>query len=158
MSRLDEHRSRIWLDDEGRRHRVGGPADIGADGAESWWIHGKMHRVGGPAITGADGRMCWCVDGKAHRVGAPAIVHSDGSVEWWLAGAAHRIDGPSAQDALGDPIGWAVNGHKIPADQHAPLNALWAGGQTDRLREVLTVWRPDGVDTAALVAALAVGT
>ena len=46
------------------RHRLDGPAFIGADGTQEWWVNGQLHRLDGPAVIGADGTQEWWVNGK----------------------------------------------------------------------------------------------
>ena len=73
--------SENWIDDNGRTHRLDGPAvTFGNSGEQQWWCHGKVHRVDGPAII----RPChdgsgnviymWYNDNQLHRDDGPAIV------------------------------------------------------------------------------------
>jgi hypothetical protein len=48
--------SREWRDEQGRRHRVDGPAVIWSDGTQEWWREGRLHRDGDPAIVYPDHR------------------------------------------------------------------------------------------------------
>jgi len=48
----------------GQRHRLDGPAYIGADGYQAWWVNGQLHRLDGPARIYADGRREWWVNGE----------------------------------------------------------------------------------------------
>lgn len=75
-----------WHDDEGRLHRVDGPAVTYKDGSCSWWLHGKRHREGGPAIEELKVGVCaYYFEGKLHREDGPAIIDSKGK-EWFLHG------------------------------------------------------------------------
>jgi len=53
---------------------------------EVWVQDGKYHRVGGPAYIGTDGYMAWCQNGKYHIIDGPARIWPDGSKEYWLNG------------------------------------------------------------------------
>lgn len=56
------------------------------DGREEWYQDGRLHRVGGPAIVHADGSAEWYRDGWLHREDGPAIVRPGGHEEWYLHG------------------------------------------------------------------------
>ena len=70
----------------GKKHRLDGPAVIKSNGTEKWFIKGKKHRLDGPAIIRADGVEWWYQNGKIHRDGGPAVIHADGKKEWWQKG------------------------------------------------------------------------
>jgi len=46
---MTEHRN-----ENGKLHRIGGPAVVGADGSCEWWVDGKRHSKWGKAL-GVDG-------------------------------------------------------------------------------------------------------
>jgi hypothetical protein len=75
-----------WHDDQGQRHRVGGPAYIHADGSQYWYLHGRLHRLDGPAVTYPNGTLVWYVHGELHRADGPAIIHSTGCQSWYVQG------------------------------------------------------------------------
>lgn len=54
----------MWHDGEGELHRIDGPAWIGPDGSQQWYLHGKRHREDGPSIIWADGHQEWWVNDK----------------------------------------------------------------------------------------------
>jgi len=83
----DEHPKDIaYRDDEGRYHRVYGPAYIGFKyEIEEWYIHGIRHREGGPAIIHKDTKI-WMKDGKLHRLDGPAIEDPGGPKQYWIDG------------------------------------------------------------------------
>lgn len=56
------------------------------DGIERWYEDGKLHRLNGPAVIGPDGREIWYKDGLPHRQSGPAFIDSDGRQEWWIDG------------------------------------------------------------------------
>ena len=81
----------IWIQN-GKLHRLDGPAAIYNNGTEFWFQNGKRHRLDGPAIEWADGTEFWLQNDKFHRIGGPAIERADGSVEYWEKGK--RIPDP----------------------------------------------------------------
>ena len=80
---ISENGTKVWYED-GKLHRVDGPAVIYANGGKVWWVDGKRHRVDGPAIEYANGDKVWWVDGKLHRVGGPAVEYADGTKKWYV--------------------------------------------------------------------------
>ena len=76
-----EHRN-----EKGELHRVDGPAVVGADGFQAWWLNGKRHRADGPAVVYKSGYREWWLDYKKHRVDGPAVVRANGDCEWWVDG------------------------------------------------------------------------
>ena len=58
-------------------HRVGAPAWIADDGSEVWYENGKIHRVGGPAIEWADGRKEYWLDGQRVSYGEGVDVDTE---------------------------------------------------------------------------------
>jgi len=75
-----------WRLDDGRYHRVGGPAIETKDGSKEWFINGKYHREDGPAVEYANGTKEWRTNGKLHREDGPARILLDGTKEWWVRG------------------------------------------------------------------------
>ena len=73
-----------YKNDEGKLHRLDGPAYIGVDGTKSWYQNGLKHRTDGPAVEFADGSKEWYVNGQRHRVDGPAYEGASGSKEWWV--------------------------------------------------------------------------
>ena len=55
-----------WLGEEGRLHRLNGPAVICADGSEFYYHHGKLSRLDGPAAIYADGSKGWWIDNRKY--------------------------------------------------------------------------------------------
>lgn len=66
------------------------------DGREEWYQDGRLHRVGGPAIVHADGTQEWYQDGLLHREDGPAVVRPGGYEAWYRYGLLHREDGPAS--------------------------------------------------------------
>jgi len=83
-----------WRDEEGKLHRVGGPARVFPSGREEWFRHGHLHRADGPAVLHANGSVKYYVDGVRHREGGPACVYVNGTEKWYREGKRHRADGP----------------------------------------------------------------
>ena len=75
-----------WRNEEGRLHRLDGPAVEWETKTRKWYKNGILHRVDGPAIEWFDGSKEWYLDGELHRVDGPAIEWSDGAEDWWLNG------------------------------------------------------------------------
>ena len=72
----------------GKRHRLDGPACEYANGNKTWFQNDKRHRLDGPAIEYADGGKVWCQNGEYHREDGPAIEYANGSKEWYIRGEA----------------------------------------------------------------------
>jgi len=58
-------------------------------GREVWVQNGKFHRLDGPAIIDRDGAEWWCQNGPLHRDDGPARTFPDGSKEYWLNGVRY---------------------------------------------------------------------
>jgi len=63
--KIDNEGNIQWLQN-GRYHRIGGPAVEYTDGYKAWYREGKLHRLDGPAIEGANGVEEWHIDGKEY--------------------------------------------------------------------------------------------
>jgi hypothetical protein len=48
----------------GKYHNENGPAFIGQNGTQEWWINGKRHRTDGPAYINPDGYQAWFINDK----------------------------------------------------------------------------------------------
>jgi len=55
-------------------------------GTISWFQNGKCHRLDGPAIEWADGSKSWYQNGKLHRLDGPAFECVNGSKSWYIDG------------------------------------------------------------------------
>ncbi len=64
-------------------------------GREVWLQDGKTHRVGGPAVKHSDGTEEWYFDGQLHRDDGPAVTKLNVSKEYYYKGLHHRLDGPA---------------------------------------------------------------
>ena len=62
---VDAPTGRRYLAD-GKLHRLDGPAYVGKDGTQEWYVHGELHRDGGPAVV-ADGGEEWYDHGRLTR-------------------------------------------------------------------------------------------
>ena len=60
-----------WLDDEGRRHRLDGPAEVWADSSQWWYRRDRFHFAHGPADLWPSGSMAWYEDGQFLRRSDP---------------------------------------------------------------------------------------
>ena len=54
--------------------------EVYEDGDQIWLQNGKMHRLDGPATIYPDGSETWYKEGKIHRLDGPAAIFSDGRV------------------------------------------------------------------------------
>lgn len=81
-NKLDE----VYLNKEGKKHRVYGPAYISHRyNYEEWCINGEYHRVGGPALKHKDSEF-WLQHGKLHRLDGPAVITPSGPKQYWING------------------------------------------------------------------------
>jgi hypothetical protein len=110
-----ENGDRVWILNNGKFHRLDGPAVIKPDGTKEWWINGIPHREDGPAIERVDGYREWCINGKRHRIDGPAIVYPNGLREWFFEGKHHRLDGPAVEHKNG-LAEWWINGQRFDPD------------------------------------------
>jgi hypothetical protein len=81
----------IWYQ-EGKLHRVGGPAIECLDGYKAWYQKDKLHRADGYAVEYTNGSKFWYIDGKLHRLDGPAVEYTDGSKEWHIDGKEYTQD------------------------------------------------------------------
>ena len=115
-----------WRLNNGKLHRLDGPAIESTYGTKEWWRDGKRHRLDGPAIEYGSGaklpiekggfQYAWWRDGKRHRLDGPAIEWTDGTKEWWQNGKLHRLDGPAVIHADGR-MAWFINGKKYSENE-----------------------------------------
>jgi hypothetical protein len=75
-----------WNSQQGKRHRLEGPAVEYPDGGGEYWVDGKRHRLEGPAVEYSNGGKEYWVDGELHRLGGPAVEYSNGHKEYWVDG------------------------------------------------------------------------
>ena len=54
------------------------------DGTQEWREDGRLHRLDGPAVIHDSGYQAWWVDGHLHRLDGPARFWADGSQEWYV--------------------------------------------------------------------------
>jgi hypothetical protein len=53
--------------------------EIRPDGTQLWWQDGKLHRLDGPAVIHSNGTRLWYQNDILHRCDGAAIIRSDGS-------------------------------------------------------------------------------
>ena len=53
------------------------------DGDKYWYQNGKLHRIDGPAAEYANGDKYWYQNGQRHRIDGPAIECADGTKLWY---------------------------------------------------------------------------
>jgi len=62
-------------------------------GAKEYWQNGKRHRVDGPAMITENGDEFWFFEGMLHRKDGPAVRYADGRLEYWNHGERILEDG-----------------------------------------------------------------
>jgi len=67
--KIDEYGNKCYLNDEGERHRLNGPAFEYSSGSKFWYINDKEHRNIDHADEYSNEEKYWCFKGKRHRVG-----------------------------------------------------------------------------------------
>jgi len=80
-----------------------------ANGDKHWYQNGKHHRIDGPAIEYVNGDKYWYQNGKHYRIDGPAVEYANGEKHWYQNGKHHRIDGPAVEYANGDKS-WYLDG------------------------------------------------
>jgi hypothetical protein len=68
---VDSLGTRVWREN-GKLHRLDGPAVIYPNGIEMWYKNGKLHRLDGPAVESADGSRWWYENDK--RIPQPTPI------------------------------------------------------------------------------------
>ncbi len=79
------------------------------NGDKFWYQNGKLHRIDGPAIQYSNGDKSWYKEGKKHREDGPAVVCANGDKSWYKEGKLHRLDGPAIEDYNGVKY-WYIDG------------------------------------------------
>ena len=59
---------------------------VDAAGTQAWYVNGQRHRLDGPAYIGANGSQEWWVNSQRHRLDGPAHIWANGYQEWWVRG------------------------------------------------------------------------
>jgi hypothetical protein len=57
-----------------------------SNGSKDWLQNGKLHRLDGPAVEYWDGDERWLQNGKLHRLDGPAVEWKSGYKEYWING------------------------------------------------------------------------
>jgi hypothetical protein len=57
-----------------------------AKGNRSWYQDGKFHRLDGPAIEQTNGSKFWYQNDKRHRLDGPAVEDANGYKAWFIDG------------------------------------------------------------------------
>ena len=66
-------------------------------GTIRWYQNGKCHRLDGPAIEYIYGDKFWYRNGQIHRIDGPAIEYANGDKSWYQNGKLHRLDRKSTR-------------------------------------------------------------
>jgi len=139
---VDPDGTQHWYSDAFHQdhHRVDGPAFIGVNGHQEWWVKGRRHCLSGPAVIFADGTEEWYVDGLAHRVDGAAYMGADGNRVWYVNGIIHRIDGPAIV-YLSNEYEWYINGELVSTEVEAWMearNISWPWDESTQVEFTLT--------------------
>jgi len=86
---FDKNGTEVWVQN-GKYHRLGGPAKIWKDGSQFWFQNGLNHRLDGPAIIWKNGSKVWCRYNECHRDDGPAVILQSGDKEYWLNGIQYQ--------------------------------------------------------------------
>jgi hypothetical protein len=114
-----------WYNDEGKLHRLDGPAIEKENGYKAWYVEGKCHRLDGPAVISiSDNCKEWWVEGKRHRLDGPAFEGFDGYKSWWYNGELHRVDGPAIERSEGSEEWW-VDGEEVTEQDYPEAVLLY---------------------------------
>jgi hypothetical protein len=85
----------VWLTEDGKKHRIYGPAVIG-DGYVMYFVNDKLHRTDGPAFESDSGYFEYAIDGVTHKEDGPAkFCQEKDRYEYWINGVLHRDGGPA---------------------------------------------------------------
>jgi hypothetical protein len=89
---IDSAGTKRWRNESNKLDRLNGPAVEWVDGdkVEEWYQNGKRHRLDGPAVTFKNGEKQWWVNGLIHREDGPAVVFPEGINQWWIKNAVYR--------------------------------------------------------------------
>lgn len=131
----------VWVDDEGRFDRKGGPAIVRGDGHTAWFRGGVLHRDGGPAVSNS-GVVAWFQFGVPHRVGGPAFTWPDGESHWYRQGRLHRNGGPAIEGSCSDML-WSRVG--VTFDPSVKGGEGWFRDGRLHRDDGPAVSRPDGL-------------
>ena len=56
------------------------------NGTREWFQNGKLHRLDGPAVEWSSGGKEWYQNGKFHRLDGPAVELANGDKAWHIEG------------------------------------------------------------------------
>jgi len=87
-----------------------------ANGNKLWYQNGKLHRLDGPAVDWVDENKSWWQNGKCHRLDGPAIERTNGDKLWYQNDKLHRLDGPAIERANGDKS-WYIDDEKLTEEE-----------------------------------------
>ena len=134
--------TKYWYQD-GRYHRLDGPAIEYADGKKSWYIKDVKHteeeyynsilqltdnKMIITYIINDHGTKYWRQNNQFHRTNGPAIEYSNGTKKWYQNNQLHRTNGPAVEYPDGAKR-WYQNGklHRLdgPAVESSDGTKKW---------------------------------
>ena len=80
---------------------------------------GKLHRLDGPAFEYSDGSKLWYINGICHQNIDPSYEYLDGTKQWFFKGQSHRIGG--SFNSAGEY--WYIHGKKYTKRKY--FNKVW---------------------------------
>jgi hypothetical protein len=98
----------IYTNNQGQRHRLGGPAYLNIEGQIEYYLKGNLHRTNGPAVILADGSELYYENGMRHRDLGPAAISPNGTKIYYIYNKIHCLEGPAIIYADGS-FGFWVN-------------------------------------------------
>ena len=58
--------------------------NVDDSGTKRWFQNGKFHRLDGPAVEYTNGTFAWFKCGKIHRLDGPAVLWDNGDTNWFI--------------------------------------------------------------------------
>jgi len=102
---------------------------VDEEGTIRWYQNGKYHRLDGPAIEGKYNYEAWYQDGIYHRLDGPAVIREDGTKIWYQKGRLHRLDGPAVEYTDGYKT-WYIDGKEYNQDEFDEITKTETKGLT----------------------------
>jgi hypothetical protein len=93
------------------------------NGTREWFQNGKLHRLDGPAVEWSSGGKEWYQNGKFHRLDGPAVELANGDKAWYQNDKLHRVDGPAVEDADGYKE-WHIEGEELSEEEFNARNKV----------------------------------
>ena len=96
---------------------------VNDNGYKEWYQDGKFHRLDGPAVEWSSGSKTWYQNGERHRLDGPAFEDANGDKAWYQNDKLHRVDGPAVEDADGYKE-WHIEGKELSEEEFNARNKV----------------------------------